>query len=205
MRGCRPVFAMVLFFVLGVALAAEPEVGRVARIQGSATADRGAEKRDLALDAQVHEGDLVRTAAGARLQIRFSDGMEITLGENSQLRIDRFLYDPKAREGAAGLNLGGSFRVLTGAVGKLAPDKVRLSTPVADLGLRGTEFWGGPIEGLLDVIVLSGRVQVTTPGGRVILEAGKGTVIRARDRPPAPPYIWSEAKIKRAVASVAFD
>ena len=79
-----------------------------------------------------------------------------------------------------------------------------MSTPVADIGVRGTEFWGGPIEGQYGVLLLGGKVTVSNQAGSVTLSApGQGTDIPSPLDAPGAVKPWGTDKIARAVASVA--
>jgi hypothetical protein len=79
-----------------------------------------------------------------------------------------------------------------------------LNTPVATIGVRGTDFWGGPIDGALDVMVLSGAVEVMNDAGQVMLKPSQGTVVRDQVTAPSAPVIWGDAKVQRALSMVAF-
>jgi hypothetical protein len=70
--------------------------------------------------------------------------------------------------------------------------------------VRGTEFWGGPIEGQYGVLLLEGEVTVSNQAGSVTLSApGQGTDIPSPLDPPGAVKPWGADKIARAVASVA--
>jgi hypothetical protein len=67
-------------------------------------------------------------------------------------------------------NLVGAFRFVSGQLTKLASSDVSVTTPVAIVGIRGTEFWGGPIDDqALGVFLLEGAVSVSNAAGEQIL------------------------------------
>lgn len=203
------VLAVLLGPVLpGALLAAEPgeTVGRVIRIHGYAVSVAGqAAPRPLSTDAAVNFQEELVTGAAARLLVRLEDGTEITLGENARLIIDTFVYDPARGEaGASVLVPAGAFSVITGAIAKLRPQAMSFKTPVATIGIRGTDFWGGPIDGVYGVLLRSGRVEVRNDAGLVELESNQGTTMSSPDTAPAIPTTWSEGRITRASQSVAF-
>ena len=85
----------------------------------------------------------------------------------------------------------------------LKQHNIAVSTPVADIGVRGTQFWGGPLD-KYGVLVLEGEITVSNQAGRVTLSgAGQGTDIPSPLDPPGEVKPWSEEKIARAVATVA--
>jgi hypothetical protein len=70
--------------------------------------------------------------------------------------------------------------------------------------VRGTEFWGGPIDARYGVLLLEGEVTVSNAAGSLTLsKPGQGTDIPSPLDPPGVPAAWSAEKIARAVATVA--
>ena len=97
--------------------------------------------------AVVHMKDELRTGANARLQVTFRDNTLLTLGEHASVVIDRYVYDPDRSVGETALQATkGAFRFATSRIKEMKDHKIAVSTPVADIGVRGTEFWGGPLE-----------------------------------------------------------
>jgi hypothetical protein len=63
------------------------------------------------------------------------------MGPGSELLISEFEFNPNSYAGDLAISLlKGTMRVVTGLIGKTAPDNVRFSTPSATIGIRGTEF-----------------------------------------------------------------
>jgi hypothetical protein len=76
--------------------------------------------------------------------------------------------------------------------------KIAVSTPLADIGVRGTEFWGGPLD-TYGVLLLEGEVSVSNQAGSVVLaKPGQGTDIPSPLDPPGAPTAWPEEKVARA-------
>lgn len=180
--------------------AAEP-VGSAARVSGEARADGVA----LTPGTPFESGAILTTGDGARLEVVFTDGTTLVLGERARLAVERYVYDPAASSGEARLRAsGGAFLVTSGAVAKLPGRPLSVATPVAIIGVRGTRFWGGPLDNALDVLVLDGAVTVTNDGGHVDLDAGQGTGVTAPGQTPGAPVTWADAKVRRALDSVEF-
>jgi hypothetical protein len=150
------------------------------------------------IGTEVHMKDELRTGAGARLQVTFRDNTVLTLGENARLVIDRYVYEPGSGIGETVLQAAaGAFRFATGRM-------VLVVTPVAQIGVRGTEFWGGPIDGAYGVFLIEGEITVTTQGGSIALAgAGQATDLPSALDPPGAPSPWPAEKIVRAVDSVS--
>jgi hypothetical protein len=207
---CRPIVlaAMLLFgFCAGPAAAQEEAIGAVSRIQGEASGTRGAATRALARNAAVFRNEVVSTGNAARLEITFADNTRLTLGERTRLTLNQYAYDPGAGRGAIKFRVAGAFRFLSGQVSKLPRSDVAVTTPHAVIGVRGTEFWAGPIDDqVLGVFLIEGAVSVSNAAGRQILnQRGQGTNIARRGAAPGPVTIWPQDKADRALTAVAFQ
>ncbi len=128
----------------------------------------------------------------------------LTLGEQASVVIDRYVYDPDQSVGETVLQATkGAFLFASGRIKGLKQHKIVVSTPVADIGVRGTQFWGGPIEGKYGVLLLGGEVVVSNRAGSVTLsKIGQGTDIPSPLDAPGPVKAWAAGKIARAVATV---
>ena len=87
----------------------------------------------------VFEADTLRTGADGRLGLTLKDDTRLSLGPSSEIRLDRFAYAPA--EGRLGFVLNvvrGVAAYVSGRIAKLAPDAVRLESPAAIVGVRGT-------------------------------------------------------------------
>ncbi len=185
---------------------AQEAIGTVTRIQGEASGARAGATRTLGPDASIFLNEVVSTGDAARLEITFVDRTQVTLGEKAQLTLDTYVFNPTAKRGSIKFGAVGAFRFISGQLSKLARSDVSVTTPVANIGIRGTEFWGGPIDGQpLGVFLIEGRVRVSNAaGGRILRRAGQGTNIAARGAAPGPVTIWPPDKVNRAIATVAF-
>lgn len=186
--------------------AAQDAIGTVSRIQGEASATRSGATRALSLNGSVFRNEVVSTAETARLEVTFTDNTRLTLGEKANLTLDSYVFDSAAGSGTIKFGLVGAFRFVSGQVSKLASADVRVTTPVAIVGIRGTEFWGGPIDDqVLGVFLIEGAVSVSNAAGQQILNLpGQGTNIAAAGAAPGPVTFWAPDKIGRAIATVTF-
>src|SRR6516225_637348 len=105
--------------------------------------------------------------------------------------------DSAAGKGTIRFGLVGAFRFVSGQVSKLASADVSMTTPVAVVGIRGTEFWGGPIDDqALGVFLIEGSVSVSNGAGQQILNLpGQGTNIAAPGAAPGPVTFWPPDKV----------
>lgn len=204
----RPPIALLLVLAIlwPAAVAAIEPAGTVTRLQGSATATMPSGfARPLYVGSTVLVGDSLQTAEDARLEIRLSDGGILTLGEHSSMTIE--IYGRVETEGTALLKaVSGVFLAASGALAKMAPDRLTIETPSAVLGVRGTEVWGRiRDDSAIEVAFLSGAsVLLVTPEGSVELtEPGTGVTLVAGEPPPAP-NAWPAERLAEAAAAVAF-
>jgi hypothetical protein len=186
------------------AYAATP-VGQVSRLQGMSTGVSEGTTRQLEAGVPIHLQEEVSTGASTRLEITFDDGTTLTLGERARLVIDTFVYRPADDSNQILVSAAGPFRFVTGAIGQLA-GTIRVQTPVALIGVRGTDFWGGPLDGRYGVFLLEGAVTVTNNAGQAVLDQpGQGVDLDGPDVPPPPVTIWPDDKVGRAIATVTFN
>ena len=122
---------------------ADPDgtVGVVRNSAGSATVTRGGSVLPAATGTRLHAGDTLGTGPDGSLGVILRDNSSLSLGPSSSLVLRDFLFSPS--EGKFGLFVRlskGTMAYLSGLIGKLAPEKVRIETPSATIGIRGTYF-----------------------------------------------------------------
>jgi hypothetical protein len=205
LRRSRALAFLLLIFASQAALGAE--AGHVTRLRGAASAETGGVRHELSQDAVLLEGDRVTTGHDSRLEITLADGTIVTLGDDSDLKIDQFVYDPAANKGSGALKLtAGVFRAVTGGLAKLPGEPLHVSTPVATIGIRGTDFWGEQRADHLLLALLGGRaVIVETKTGRVeITRQNFATRVAAPGAAPSEPFELKPAELSAALATVAW-
>jgi hypothetical protein len=102
--------------------------------------DAQGQKRRLYDGASVYPGEVVQTGPSAQVLLAFRDESRMTLGANTQFKVDSFVFDQKApAEGRFLVTLlQGSMRALTGLIGKANQRNVGFTTATATIGIRGT-------------------------------------------------------------------
>jgi hypothetical protein len=113
--------------------------GRIKLATGQVFVLRGGNSLPAMVGEQVYESDSLRTGADGRLGITLNDDTRVSLGPGSEVRLNGFLFTPA--EGRLGLVLNfvrGMAVYVSGKIAKLAPDSIRLETPGAIVGVRGT-------------------------------------------------------------------
>ncbi|MCZ2721345.1 FecR family protein [Marinomonas sp. 15G1-11] len=110
----------------------------------------------------IFEGDHIVTANGGHVHIRFIDDGMVSVRPNSALAIDYYQYDatnPKASVIRFDLSKGVA-RSISGKGAKAARDKFRLNTPIAAIGVRGTDFVVSAKSHLIQAVVNEGAIVV---------------------------------------------
>jgi hypothetical protein len=113
--------------------------GRIKVASGAAFIVRQGAEIPAQVGEVVFEADGLRTGTDGSLGVTLSDDTRISLGPSTELRLERFVYAPA--ENALGVVLKfmrGVAAYVSGRIAKLAPDSIRLETPAAIVGVRGT-------------------------------------------------------------------
>ena len=134
------VLACVCFTAAVPAFAQQPSpAGRIKVVAGDAVIVRGSGTVPAQNGAAVYQSDSLRTGKDGRLGITLSDDTQVSIGPSSEVKLDAFLYEPGQGQLALVLKfIRGTAAYVSGQIAKLAPDAVRLETPAAIVGVRGT-------------------------------------------------------------------
>ena len=140
----------------------------------------------LETGSKIYFGDTIIVKAQSNAQILLLDETALTVGEQSELTIDDFVYDPKSKVGKIVSNIKiGTVRIITGEISNQNPDNLKVNIPTGSVGARGTEFVVvtesdkkstvvllgpgkkntlGMVPGILNISDGINTVNVTTPG-----------------------------------------
>ena len=129
----------------------QSEAGSVLTANGVATGELAGARRPLAAGAPVFISEILATGAEARLAVRLGTTTQLSLGERTRIRIDRFLID---RGGELVLGRG-AFLFDRPSDPPAGPLEVR--TPFGLIVARGTRFFAGPVDGIFGVYVRAWR------------------------------------------------
>jgi hypothetical protein len=112
-------------------------IGNVATLTGSATVTRNNEATPLKAKDDIFLNDVVQTAANSTLGITFNDATTFNLTANAQFTIDNYVYENGGKQNSA------LFNIVKGTIAFAAAEvahtgDMKISTPTATLGIRGT-------------------------------------------------------------------
>ncbi|MBI5597219.1 MAG: FecR domain-containing protein [Elusimicrobia bacterium] len=198
--------AALLLAAAAASHAAPVRIGAAGGVSGGVTATTEAKPRALRSGDTVFHKDAVATDAKGRMQAMLLDETVFTVGPNSKVVLDEFVYDPFTDAGKVRAEvLKGVFRLVTGKTARRNPD-IKVKTPSGTIGIRGT-IAGGSVDGDRTLVALlgpgpgnnaderPGAVTVTNGEGSVDLDRpGTGTVILPGE-PPSPPFTLTPADL----------
>jgi FecR protein len=121
--------------------AAPAPVGMVKTVSGQAFIEANGQRSLATLGSYVYLGNRLSTAAGGSMGVTFRDETVMSIGPDTQLVIDQYLFSPK--QGQVGLVASlvrGTLNYVSGQIAKLRPESVNVNTPTGMIGVRGTQF-----------------------------------------------------------------
>lgn len=128
---------------------------------------------DLFIEDEVFSNQRIRTPPNAAVHVKFSDGADFRVGANSELVLDKYVYDPARGTGKIVATLGrGVFRFITGKI-----KNYEIRTPSATIGVRGTDF--------IVAVLLSSTVVQVNSGATIITPCSTGPARRFECVPSA--------------------
>lgn len=195
------VFCAATLSVLILSRPAEAEpVGATLKVVNQVTAQFNRDTRSLLEGDGVNRDEVISVASDALSELVFRDETKLALGPGSQMKLDKFVYDPDKTNGSIAVNLlKGTFRFMTGVASK--PTYV-IKTPSASITVRGTIF---------DVFILNdsttwlllheGAVTVSNQRGECHLHDQPGRLIRVTpDGSVGVPVNWDDLPGRKASA-----
>jgi len=126
-------------FASSFAMTAE-NTGIVVASRGTVTAEIGGQLRSLTQGDEIFVSDQIVTGDRSFAVLQFVDGAKVTVRPNSAIVIEDYVYNGNDQDVATLSLLAGGLRVITGAMAKSNPENYKVRTPVALMGVRGTEF-----------------------------------------------------------------
>ena len=163
MRLLVPLIASMLTVPMLTSAHADPRIGVASVVLNQVTGHMSGRPRVIHLGDGIFQNELIATGPESSTQLLFRDETSLTVGPNSEVRLDRFVYNPARKSGHVVIDVAkGAFRFVSGSA---KPATYQIRTPVATIGVRGTIFEGYVdwlelilvlIEGAIESCILSG-------------------------------------------------
>ena len=185
----------VLLTLVSAHLWAASDIGSITALNGSSELYRQKTKIDTRPALGVESYDDVRTGNG-RLEITFKDDSKVRMTEQSKLIIDEFVYDGNPKTSKMSMRFAqGTARFVTGQLGKIDKQNIKLDTPTATIAVRGTDFTTTVDEFGRSLVILLpepdgtvGEITVSNQAGFVIMnKAFQATMVTSSERMPTDP------------------
>ncbi len=181
------------------------EIGVTAAINPNATgATPLSEPRLLEVGVNVFANERIFTTAGGQVQMLFIDESAFTVGPNSEVVLDEFVFDPDTGTEKLALTAAkGVFRFVGGKISKNSP--VTLKTPTAVIGIRGgIALVNVQPDGATRATFLFGDQMTVVAGGvtQIATRPGFAITAAASDQAPSPPARAAPAQLNAALNSL---
>jgi len=129
------------FLASGAALATEVPIGFVKTVTGEAYVTTAGNRQKAGAGTAVYQGSELRTAAKSSLGVTFKDETVMSVGPETSLMVDEYLFAPREGKLKLGTRLAkGTLNYVSGSIAKLKPEAVSVATPTGTIGVRGTQF-----------------------------------------------------------------
>lgn len=175
-------------------------IGVASAVRGAVRATApGAAGRVVETGKPVYSHDKVTTGPEGKLQILLLDQTSFTMGANSEMELDEFVFDPATNAGKVSAKIvKGAFRFVTGKVARRDPASMQVKTPVGTIGIRGTMTAGTVSDSEATIVLLgpgpennadekAGGITVKNDKGSTEVDKdGWGVTIRAGEAPSKP-------------------
>ena len=172
---------ILIFVILTFTSVANASNNSFVGVIGAAIGDIKNQKNEsLSNGSKIFFGDTIISKSKSNAQILFLDQTVLTLGEETELTIDEFVYDPNSQDGSFVSTVKtGTVKFITGQISKKNPDNLEVKVPAGTLGARGTEFVILSESNNESTVVLLGPGPNNTLGmtpGNLILSDGVNSV-----------------------------
>ena len=180
-------------------------VGIVGAISGTVKT----ETRELKAGDKIYLNETIYAAAGSGTQILLLDQSTFTIGEDSEVVMDTFVFDPATNDGKIVASVKqGSLKVISGLISKKNPDSLTVEVPEGTLGSRGTEFQTIVSKGKTDTLLIGpgknntlgmrpGAVLVGNSFGRTLLDNPYSMTSMTKGKAPGQAKKISKNQLKK--------
>ena len=193
-------------FVLFSLMVVQPllaDIGEITELQGD-----GAIIRDDTIPAElksdIQQMDDVRTANG-RLGITFIDDSQVRLTEHSKLIIDEVIFDPNPNKSKMTMQFAsGTARFITGKIGQINKQNIEISTPTAQIGIRGTDFTVTVDEFGRSLVILLPDLN-GLPSGEIVVATAMGQVTLNKPYQSTVTTVWEQSPTRPVILDLTLD
>jgi FecR protein len=200
----RPIkFLTGVLLLLHLAMFAS--VGEIKVSNGEVLVQRAGKSFKGVSGTPIEEKDAITTKAASNAQVIFSDGTAISIGASSSFNIQEYMFDEKSNNTKLKVGISeGTFKAVTGKIGKISPDRFRLETKTATIGIRGTRLLGFVIKEGQDTVACTKGIITVAPLRSLYagmpppepVEVKAGEITRVSEGKVETPRKYTPAEIK---------
>jgi hypothetical protein len=133
--------SLLAIAVLAALPAFGAEVGLIKVSQGVASIERAGKRVPATVGMALEPSDIIVTARDGAVGVTFTDNSVVSVGPDSVFAIDRYAFDTTTYAGQFDGTLSkGRLAAVSGKMVKQSPESMKIHTPSAVMGVRGTEF-----------------------------------------------------------------
>ena len=162
------------------------EVGTIVFIKGDVLLLREGQLKPATVGMQLKKEDTLSTKKESLTKLLFADKSAISIGSNSEFSIEDYLYGEEKNSVAKFKMRKGAFRMITGKIAKISPDKFKLKTKTVTIGIRGTIFSGLVEKDREEFFCEKGAIYVSSRGVSQDIAKGYKTLVVPGRAPSAP-------------------
>ncbi|RLA69582.1 MAG: hypothetical protein DRG09_05445 [Epsilonproteobacteria bacterium] len=162
----------ILFFFLTLSAFLWSNIGYIGVLKGTASVVRSTSTLDAKNGMALKVKDEITTTSGSRVQVILKDQTVVTIGQNSTFVFDAYKFGGKDDSEVKMHISRGFFRSVTGKIGKLAPERFKVKTVSATIGIRGTDFSALMSDGKETIACYNGKLDVSIDGVMHKVNAG---------------------------------
>ncbi len=137
----QPLESLLALPVGDVSEDAEGVVGSIKTLRGLAVIRRAGKDYRAVIGTRLLQHDVIRTDPNGAAGIMLRDDTTLSIGPSSELSMKEYVFEPSTSTYAMVVGFAeGTFSYVSGLIGKLSPESVRVETPVGNVTVRGTKF-----------------------------------------------------------------
>ena len=130
-----------LFVFVGQAVAEGAVIGHVRTVSGEAALVRDGGREPAKVGSEVFRKDVIETGKDGSIGVTFTDNTVFSAGPNSSIALEEYAFNSSAFKGNLLARMDrGTLNVVSGDIARTSPEAMKVKTPTAILGVRGTTF-----------------------------------------------------------------
>ena len=167
------IFKITLFLMILSINSLFASVATITAIKGEATIQRDKQVLIAKTGLAIEKKDIINTDIDTKMQLIFEDNTIISLGKNTTFAVKEYLFEDTKKPIAEFSIFKGAMRTITGKIGKIAPQRFKVRTKTATIGIRGTNFTVAILpNGSQKVFCTYGAINVKIKNNNFVVKQG---------------------------------